>query len=162
MISQEQREQRLQRLRRKRRNAILGRIFYYLLMVGLIVYKDTRTSNDASTPKAAQNYNPHLICEDAFEEKEDHRKERVTNFIVTMREGCFGGFVLIPEIWHQWAIQPSGGEKDWWIAFWFEGEPRGTAAFRANDKYNFPNKLPARIQGQGRARFYTEDFIPSQ
>jgi hypothetical protein len=109
-------------------------------------------------------YNPNLVCDDAFKNDVHYENDHINNFTVTLHEGCFSGYVYLPESWRQWwSYQPIGSDQaNNWAAFWFPGgQPQGP--LRPGDSYNFNyHPMLFRLQGHGTYRFYSNIVAPNR
>ena len=71
---------------------------------------------------AAANFGG-LLCDDAWQNELDYSgKTGMDHFILNLREGCFSGWVTLPDYWQGWSMQHAPGTKAEWIALWPSGE----------------------------------------
>jgi TonB family protein len=138
-----------------------------LLLIGTIV------SVNSSSPKQNINpvqqskegtpvYNPTRICDEAFNDDYDFRGQHIRYFDITLRQGCFSGFVLWPTSWTQWNVQFIDGTTGSWVAFWFERSAAGTQVYRSNDRFDFTHTGSFRLQGNGKIRFFSNTLIKDE
>lgn len=108
-------------------------MFVFLVFLGLVLIKNCGRSNGripaARNSPAAEipriDYSLR-VCDDAWEHEVDRKDDRVSNFIVELRPGCFSGYVYPPRTWREWHHAFVGDPSRCWVAMWFEREqPRG-------------------------------------
>jgi len=85
---------------RKKRNPL---VVITLIVVGVFfaigIGKKIPTPSGTTQVKQHYNYNPALICEDAWEQKFNYADFAGDHFDVVLREGCWGGQVTLPTAW---------------------------------------------------------------
>jgi hypothetical protein len=109
----------------------------------------------ASDKSAYQN----RICEGAEDGQpneilEDHARDEIDEFTVSLRPGCFSGYVMIPEAWKSYTMEAMSPSENWWMAYkWYpknsgSGErPPLTAQELAGNQHT---SQKIRVQGSGR------------
>jgi hypothetical protein len=101
------------------------------------------------------------ICDDP-EKTEDHShaNENPDKFSVPLQEGCFSGFVEMPQVWRQWRAEFLGARDEGeWVSQWWRGTnhpmPIQTYAILTADQGNFSvTSYEVRLQGKGTLVFY--------
>jgi TonB family protein len=113
--------------------------------------------SDFSTEKVSYQ---NRICEGADDGQPneiltDHSSEEIDEFTITLRPGCFSGYILIPESWKSYTMEAAGATENWWMAYkWYpknsgSGErPPLTAHDLSTIGRHTSQKI--RVQGYGR------------
>lgn len=110
-------------------------LLIFLIAVVLVVivvwginYWCLNQSAAAPAPKMARkttlNFNPNLVCKNAFRHEFHYENFRGDSFPITLPEECWSGTIYLPERWSSWSFQ--GGEtasRACWVAFWYAGMP---------------------------------------
>lgn len=140
----------------------IGRIFVLAVIIfAILIFSPTIRKDllmrESRAPAPHYNYRPTFVCEDAWEQEQDLNYENFTGryFDVTLREGCWGGYVTLPKAWTSgWHSQVLGNDPGTWIAYWFPGYPLA-GPFGRNAVMEFPyHPMEFRLQGKGTFRFY--------
>jgi hypothetical protein len=133
------------------------------LIVVLVIFGIAKLAPPLSDRQAAEQIPPSYnysinFCDDAYE-TEKHHPEDIPYFDETLRDGCFSGFVTIPDRWASWRVQFLGNNHSDWMAWWYQGAstPVGPASYMQvmtsrQDAQNVSRAL--RLQGKGKIRFY--------
>jgi len=92
----------------------------------------------------------------------DLARKETDEFAITLTPGCFSGYLLIPENWKRYLMEPAGAGENWWLAYrWFarnsgSGQrPPLTAAELS--KLGLHSSQKIRVQGNGRLVFKKRD-----
>lgn len=100
-----------------------------------------------------------MICDNAYQT--DVRHEKDTPYIdIHLSQGCFSGFVALPDAWTNWQEQFRGNDGSDWMAEWYEGwiNPRGPFSQAQVNAEQMPGyqvtKKLVRFEGKGTLRIY--------
>jgi len=126
---------------------------------------DQNPTNNAPVPPPVQYYYQVRICDDAWKDEANHEDDNIDHFSVTLREGCFSGYIHIPKTWKTWWNQPAGNDQSaYWRAYWFLGDnPQGP--YPGGGDINLgthPNPMQFRMEGRGTYLFYTNFKVTPQ
>jgi hypothetical protein len=128
-----------------------GGIFVMLL---IILFKQF------SGPKASWNYRE-IICDTAYQSEVSYAKRNPPYIDISLHEGCFSGYVTVPDAWQMFRIQMLGENPEDWVADWSTGVQRPWGPVSGND-LNAERMRPdnmtlgkrVRFQGHGTLRIY--------
>lgn len=149
--------------------ASISRAIFIIICISVLGYslydQVQMAANNLQSEKKngfAAAYNSYRICDRAWENPLAP-PPNTPKFDVTMQEGCFSGTITMPRRMYNngyFYWQPLNGDSQWWVALWFEGYPRASGPYHANEMpqlTNLPTPIRFRIQGHGRILFYSNN-----
>lgn len=139
----------------------LGAVCVAVLLVAgatiLFVWRAPHIAGRATASPLPINYTRN-ICDDAYETEKNYAKVNPPYIDVPLQDGCFSGFIHLPEKWNSWQVQFRPGGV--WMAEWYGGWNNPAGPFTADQvsAAQLPGgTMPSRevrYQGKGTLRIY--------
>lgn len=122
----------------------------------------TLVTNPTTMPTMHSAYE-NRICEGANDGEAnavfvDHSQDNLRSFTIDLQPGCFSGYVLLPNSWNSYLMEPDEQLDGWWMAYkWYQSRNSGAGErppltpvdLRAVGQHT---SLRIRLQGFGRLR----------
>lgn len=139
-----------------------------LAFIGVLIFIDfARNVTPKTVPNFATHYDKNRVCPDAWNDQasrvNQYDEEDIPYFDVTLRDGCFSGYVRRPNDWQYSGEEFLTNDPNDYIAFWYNGWPKPSGPWGPHNIPDFryvPGREPGspysefRLQGHGTVRFY--------
>jgi hypothetical protein len=153
-----------------KRGGLVGLCVGVLLLSIGIVQLGLQSLSGPEPARPAITYDALAICTDAVEQEahgdNDHHAEAVDYVDIKLRDGCFSGFVRLPDGWQSWRVGFVSSEPDRHVGYWYFGWEKSKGPYGPNgheeDDPAFehpphgpydPWHVAFRLQGTGTLRF---------